>query len=234
MKTFRETGEILVCKGKGWKPLLNVRDHLALSGIVWLNNCHSTLSTAASRNATWNCIIQRGRHLWILCKSSSLGPKSSEMDRKTVELCSLVRRVHILACFLGKTNVGFYMPKMKKTSLCDGGASVSTSWVICIHVKVPLMRRLILEFWRDICYHQDDDFSQELHVYFNKTMPNSALVTTAWLRRRRVRVLDWPACSQDRSPIENVLHIMKRRIRQREPRTVEQRLVYTKNGQKLH
>ena len=33
---------------------------------------------------------------------SSLGPESSEMDRKTVETCSLVRRVHIWACIWEK------------------------------------------------------------------------------------------------------------------------------------
>ena len=58
--------------------------------------------------------------------------------------------------------------------------------------------------------------------------PHSARVTTAWLRSKRVRVLDWPACSPDLSPIENVWRIMKRKIRQRRPRTVEQLKLYIK------
>ena len=45
--------------------------------------------------------------------------------------------------------------------------------------------------------------------------PHSAQVTTAWLHRRRVCVLDWPVCHPDLSPIENVQSIMMRRIRQR-------------------
>ncbi len=34
--------------------------------------------------------------------------------------------------------------------------------------------------------------------------PHTAAFTTAWLRSRRVRVLNWSACSPDLSPIENI------------------------------
>ena len=63
---------------------------------------------------------------------------------------------------------------------------------------------------------------------------HSAGVTTMWLRRHRVCVFDWPACSPDLSHIENVLRIMKGRIRKRQTRTVKQlRPVYMKNGQQF-
>ncbi len=47
--------------------------------------------------------------------------------------------------------------------------------------------------------------------------PHTAAITTAWLRSRRVRVLNWPACSPDLSPIENIWRIIKWKIRQRWP-----------------
>ncbi len=56
----------------------------------------------------------------------------------------------------------------------------------------------------------------------DNSRPHTASITTSWLRRRRIRVLKWPACSPDLSPIENIWRIIKRKMRQRRPKTVEQ------------
>ncbi len=56
--------------------------------------------------------------------------------------------------------------------------------------------------------------------------PHTAAITTAWLRSRRVRVLDWPACSPDLSPIENIWCIIKRKIHQGRPQTHQQLETY--------
>ena len=63
-------------------------------------------------------------------------------------------------------------------------------------------------------------FPQELHVYFSRTMPCHELQQRGFVGR--VRVLDWPVCSPDLCPIENIWCIMKRRMIQRPPQTVEQ------------
>ncbi len=56
--------------------------------------------------------------------------------------------------------------------------------------------------------------------------PHTAAITTAWLRSRRVRVLNWPACSPDLSPIENIWCIIKRKIHQRWTQTLQQLETY--------
>ncbi len=52
------------------------------------------------------------------------------------------------------------------------------------------------------------------------------LLQTAWLRSRRVRVLNWPVCSPDLSPTENIWCIIKRKIHQRRPRSLQQLETY--------
>ncbi len=51
---------------------------------------------------------------------------------------------------------------------------------------------------------------------------HTAAITTAWLRSRRVRVLNWPAYSLDLLPIENIWRIIKWKIHKRRPRTLQQ------------
>ncbi len=62
-----------------------------------------------------------------------------------------------------------------------------------------------------------------LHLFQqDNAKPHTAAITTAWLHSRRVRVLNWPACSPDLSPIENIWCILKWKICQRWPQTLQQ------------
>ncbi len=104
------------------------------------------------------------------------------------------------------------------------GAYVHTVWAACMfwkalwnaerYIKV-LDQHVLPSKWRLFqggpCVFQQDN-----------AKPHTAAITTAWLRRRRVRVLNFPACSPDLSPIENIGASLNEKICQRQPQTLQQ------------
>ncbi len=101
-----------------------------------------------------------------------------------------------------------------------GVAWVRVAWAAYTSGKAPSMLKVLEQhmlpsrrrlFQGRPCIFQHDN-----------ARPHTASITTSWLRRRRIRVLKWPACSPELSPIENIWRIIKRKMRQRRPKTVEQ------------
>lgn len=65
-------------------------------------------------------------------------------------------------------------------------------------------------------------FQERLCIFQQgSTKPHTASMTTIWLCSRGVQVLKWPVCSSDLLPIEDIWHILKRKIQHRRP-TFEQ------------
>lgn len=79
-----------------WKEKLSYHWNEYSLGSAMKNHCHSTQSTAPLTNGTWNEYAGRKPHVSfvqeVLCTRFHL-------DGKTVDICSVVRCLHILATF---------------------------------------------------------------------------------------------------------------------------------------
>ncbi len=131
---------------------------------------HSHLTVCCCINKCNLNLCYSKRKLSILCSDNTRfsGPElisDNQKNKQTVEMCAVLKWVHISNCFLGKMDVEFSVPKTKGTipifisDRCKstrlswyGGAAEQTAWVTGICVKVPLTWRHILVLYRDILY----------------------------------------------------------------------------------
>ncbi len=117
-----------------------------------------------------------------------------------------------------------------------GVVSVPLAKVTCTSVMAPLMLKKYIEILEHNMLPSRRHLFQGRPCIFQQdnAKPHSAHITKSWLRRKRVRVLDWPACSPDLSPIENVWRILKRKCDNEDPVLFAHlKTCLQKNGTKL-
>ncbi len=104
----------------------------------------------------------------------------------------------MLLAFSSKASIsdGMGVQNCIRQLACLEGTMNAERYIKVLEQHMPPSRRCL--FQGRLCVFQQDN-----------AKPHTAAITTAWLRSRRVRVLNWPACSPDLSPIENIWRIIK-------------------------
>ncbi len=165
----------------------------------------------------------------------SLGQSSSQIIKNTVKMCAVLRGVHISTCFREKWISSSQSQRPKGPSRLSSAAEAKAN--VCHGMGVQQSKQhgrlayVWRYYWHGGIYWDCPEIYTAIKMMSCMGSPwlldqdnassHSACATTAWFRRDRVNLLDWPTCSPDLSPIENVWPVMKRRISQWRSQTAE-------------
>ncbi len=150
--------------------------------------------------------MQKGSHLWTWSRSTvvSCGPRLISKWKSV--LWSVESKLYILLGNHGrrvpqaKEEWACYQRSVQKPASLMLWGCISAYGMGSLHVLEGTMnaeryvnvlaQHMLPSRW---CVFQQDN-----------AKPHTAAITTAWLRSRRVRVLNWPVYSPDLSAIENI------------------------------
>ncbi len=132
---------------------------------------------------------------------------------------------HVIRTKEDKDNPSCYQRSVQKpASLMYGVAWVRVAWAAYTSGKAPSMLKGISKFSNNICFHPDVVSFREDLAFSNMTMPDHILhqIQHHGCVEEGSGYWNGQPAGPDLSPIENIWRIIKRKMRQRRPKTVEQ------------
>ncbi len=175
-----------------------------------------------------NMIQKRRRFLWAKAHLKWTVAKWKTVlwsDESKFEVLFGKLRCHVIRTKEDKDNPSCYQRSVQKPASLMVWGCMSACGMGSLHIwKGTINAERYIQVLEQHMLPSRRRLFQEDLAFSNMTMPDHILhqLQHHGCVEEGIRVLKWPACSPDLSPIENIWRIIKRKMRQRRPKTVEQ------------
>ncbi len=178
-------------------------------------SCHSPLLAKLYRSKKkpyLNMIQKRRRFLWAKAHLKWTVAKWKTVLWSDESKCEVFGKLgrHVIRTKEDKDNPSCYQRSVQKPASLMVWGCMSACGMGSLHIwKGTINAERYIQFLEQHMLPSRRRLFQGRPCIFqhDNARPHTASITTSWLRRRRIRVLKWPACSPDLSPIENIWRI---------------------------